>query len=59
MQQWHTFVLNNYSGGMVDVRIVASKTKVSLTKGQSIPWLELMAALLLSRLVGSAVSAKG
>ena len=51
------YIRTEYSDGVVDIRIVASKTKVSPIKRQSIPRLELMAALLLSRLVCFTLSA--
>ena len=44
------YIRTEYNNGAVDVKIVTSKTKVSPIKGQSIPRLELMAALLLSKL---------
>ena len=41
------YIHTEYSHGAIDVKLVAAKTKVSPIKGQSIPQLELMAALLL------------
>ena len=40
-----------YSDGSVTTRILASKTRVSPLKAQTVPWLELLAALILTRLV--------
>ena len=40
-----------YADGRVTIRIVAAKTHVSPVKIQTIPWLELVAAVVLSRLV--------
>ena len=49
------YIRTEYIHGAVDVKLVAAKTKVSPIKGQSIPRLELMAALLLAKLVNSTV----
>jgi len=38
---------------MVDVNIVPSKTRVAPIKGQSVPWLELLGAAILARLMHS------
>ena len=51
------YIHTEYEHRAVDVKLVAAKTKVSPIKGQLIPWLELMAALLLSKLVNSTVLA--
>ena len=45
------FVRNTYSNGQVEVRLVASKERVAPIKRQTIPRLELLGALILSRLV--------
>ena len=47
------YLRTEYSTGVVKVKIIAAKTKVSPIKAQSIPRLELMAALLLSKLLNS------
>ena len=49
------YIRTEYIHGAVDVKLVAAKTKVSPIKGRSIPRLELMAALLLAKLVNSTV----
>jgi len=51
------YLRTEYESGVVDIRLVASRTKVSPIKGQSIPRLELMAALLLSKLVYTTILA--
>lgn len=45
------YLRTEYDTGAVEIKIIAAKTKVSPIKAQSIPRLELMAALLLSKLV--------
>ena len=49
------YICTEYIHGAVDVKLVAAKTKVSPIKCQSIPRLELTAALLLAKLVNSTV----
>ena len=51
------YLRTEYSTGVVEVKIIAAKTKVSPIKAQSIPRLELMAALLLSKLLNSTILA--
>ena len=47
------YVRTVYENGQIDVRLVASKSRVSPLKSQSIPRLELLGALILARLVDS------
>ena len=51
------YLLTMYEGGDVDVRLIASKTKVSPLKKQSIPRLELLVAYILSKLVDTICTA--
>ena len=45
------YIRSTYSDGQVEVRLVASKSRVALIKRQTIPRLELSGALILARLV--------
>ncbi|KAL9977059.1 hypothetical protein ACROYT_G014423 [Oculina patagonica] len=45
------YIRNTYSDGRVEVKLVASKSRVSPIKRQTIPRLELLGALILARLV--------
>ena len=47
------YIQSLYEDGGTDVRLVASKTRVAPLKGQTIPRLELLGALILARLVNS------
>ena len=46
-----------YSDGTVEVKLMTSKTRVAPIKGQTIPCLELLGAVILARLMHSAHSA--
>jgi len=48
-----------YSDGAVEVKLVTSKTHVAPIKGQTIPQLELLGALILARLMNSVYLALG
>ena len=45
------YVRSMYSNGLVSVRMIASKTRVTPVKTQTIPRLELLGATILSRLM--------
>ena len=47
------YVRTCYENGLIDVRLVASKSRVAPLKSQTIPCLELLGALILARLVDS------
>jgi hypothetical protein len=47
------YLLSKYANGTVDVRLIASETRVAPLKKQSIPRLELLVAYLLAKLVFS------
>ena len=47
------YIRCHYSDGSVDVRLIASKTRVASIKKQSIPPLELLGAVILARLVAT------
>ena len=49
------YLRSTYESGHVEVRIVTSKTRVAPTKTQTIPRLELLGALILSRLAATVV----
>ena len=51
------YLRTEYSTGVVEVKIITAKTKVSPIKAPSIPWLELMVTLLLSKLLNSTILA--
>ena len=45
------YIRNTYSDGRIEVKLVASKSRVAPIKAQTIPRLELLGALILARLV--------
>ena len=53
------YVRSTYSDGQVEVRLVASKTRVAPIKRQTIPRLELLGALILARLVNKLKTSLG
>ena len=48
--RWSIYVRSIYEDGRIDVKLVASKTKVAPLKKQSIPRLQLLGATILVRL---------
>ena len=50
------YLSSTYADGHTKVRLLGSKTRVSPTKKQTIPYLELLGALILARLVKSVSS---
>ena len=50
------YLRSTYDSGHVEVRIVTSKTRVAPTKTQTIPRLELLGALILSRLAATVIN---
>ena len=51
------YIRTVYENGSVDVKLIASKTRVAPVKGQTIPRLELVAATVLAKLVDSLLKA--
>ena len=50
------YLCSEYPNGSIDVKFVASKTRVARVKGQSIPCLELLGAVILARFSHSILS---